>query len=199
MALLKQHYTDGKMLTCQIFSTELDCIFSKLKLDRGSYNTHSFWIGMAISAIEAGIPETPIKMLGRWQSNGYQGYVKTPTEDLAKLSKLLASKCKPSRNEMWSPPALYSLWLIITLCTSSITYCTMQSSYITDALLLHFSCCNILISYVIQQPMVQRTSKGQPHMAMGTQNIEILGWKDALFTRPSFCGMLENKVPSLTE
>ena len=63
MALLKQHYSDGKMLTRQIFSTELDCIFSKLKLDRGSYNTHSFRIGTEISAIEAGIPETPIKIL----------------------------------------------------------------------------------------------------------------------------------------
>ena len=33
----------------------------------------------------------------------------------------------------------------------SLTYCTMQSGYITHALLLHFSCCNIMISYVIQQ------------------------------------------------
>ena len=107
-----------KMLTRQIFSTELDCILSKLKLDKGSYNMHSFRIGAATSAMEAGIPETQIKMLGRWQCNAYQGYVKTPPEDLAKLSKLLASKCKPCRNKMWSQPILYSLGLIITLCTS---------------------------------------------------------------------------------
>ena len=30
---------DGKMLTCQTFSTELDYIISKLMLDRRSYNT----------------------------------------------------------------------------------------------------------------------------------------------------------------
>ena len=87
---------DGKMLTRQIFSTELHCILSKMKLDKGSYSTHSFRIGAATSAIEAGIAETQIKMLGRWQSNAYQGYVKTPPENLAKVSKLLASKCKPA-------------------------------------------------------------------------------------------------------
>ena len=57
--------TDGKMLTCQTFSSELDHILSKLMLDRGSYNTHSFQIGAATSAMEAGILETQIKMLGR--------------------------------------------------------------------------------------------------------------------------------------
>ena len=93
---------DRKMLIHQIFSTELDCILSKLKLDKGiaTYNTHSFRSGAATSAIEAGIPETQIKMLGRWLSNAYQGYVKTPIEDLAKLSKLLALKYKLHRNEM---------------------------------------------------------------------------------------------------
>ena len=92
--------TDGKLLTRQTFSSELDHILSKVKLDRGSYNTHSFRIGAATSAMEAGIPEIQIKMLGRWQSDAYQGYVRTPPEDLAKLSKLLASKCKPCRNKM---------------------------------------------------------------------------------------------------
>ena len=84
---------DRKMLTRQTFSTELDCILSKLKLDKGSYNTHSFRIGAATSAMKAGIPETQIKMLGRWQSDAYQRYVRTAPEDLAKLSKLLASNC----------------------------------------------------------------------------------------------------------
>ena len=43
---------DGKMLTRQIFSTELDYILSKLKIDKGSYNTHSFRIGAVTSALE---------------------------------------------------------------------------------------------------------------------------------------------------
>ena len=63
--------TDGKMLTRQTFSSELDHILSKLKLDRGSYNTHSFRIGATTSAMETGIPETQIKILGRWQSDAY--------------------------------------------------------------------------------------------------------------------------------
>ena len=36
--------------------------------------------------MEAGIPETQIKMLERWQSDVSQGYVRTPPEDIAKLS-----------------------------------------------------------------------------------------------------------------
>ena len=84
---------DGKMLTCQIFSTELDCILSKLKLDRGSYNTYSFWIGTTALAIETGIPETEIKMLGRWQNDAYQGYVKTSQRTL------------PSYQSCWHPSA----------------------------------------------------------------------------------------------
>ena len=35
--------------------------------------------------MEAGIPETQIKMLGRWQSDAYQGYVRTPPQNLVKF------------------------------------------------------------------------------------------------------------------
>jgi len=36
-------------------------------------------------------PDNQIKMLGRWQSDAYQCYIKTPREELAKLSKKLAT------------------------------------------------------------------------------------------------------------
>ena len=36
------------------------------------FNGHSFRIGAAMSASQAGIPETTIKTLGRWQSMAYQ-------------------------------------------------------------------------------------------------------------------------------
>ena len=55
------------------------------------YNTHSFWIGAATSAAETCVPETSIKMLGRWQSDACQRYIKTPSRDLAKLSKQLVA------------------------------------------------------------------------------------------------------------
>ena len=58
--------------------------------DKG-YNTHSFHIGAATTAKEAGISDVHIKMLGRWKSDAYQLYVRTPRDRLAKFSKQLAT------------------------------------------------------------------------------------------------------------
>ena len=82
---------DGRWLTRTIFSSAIDNILSKLHMDKGSYNTHSFRIGAATSAIEAGISDVQVKMLGRWKSDAYQRYVRTPSEELASLSKKLVS------------------------------------------------------------------------------------------------------------
>ena len=82
---------DGRRLTCQLFSDSLDNILASLRLDSGEYNTHSFRIGAATSASEAGIPDSTIMMLGRWQSNAYQRYIKTTPEKLAQLSQTLAT------------------------------------------------------------------------------------------------------------
>ena len=56
---------DGRRLTRQLFSESLDNILVTLRLDSGEYNTHSFRIGAATSASEAGIPDSTIMMLGR--------------------------------------------------------------------------------------------------------------------------------------
>ena len=76
----------GKTLTRQSFSIASDSTLTKLHLDNGSYNKHSFCIGAMIFAMEAWIPETQIKMLERWQSDVSQGYVRTPPADIARLS-----------------------------------------------------------------------------------------------------------------
>lgn len=83
--------SDGRMLTRQLFSTSLNNILDVLGLDRGQYNTHSFRIGVATSAKEAGISDSHIMMLGRWQSNAYLRYIRTPPETLAQLSRTLAT------------------------------------------------------------------------------------------------------------
>ena len=91
---------DGRRLTRQSFSDSLDNILASLCLTSGEYNTHSFRIGAATSASEAGIPDSTIMMLGRWQSNAYQRYIKTTPEKLAQLSQMLATgRCTP-RNKL---------------------------------------------------------------------------------------------------
>ena len=40
------------------------------------FNGHSFRIGAATSASQAGVPKTTIKLLGRWSSMAYQQYIR---------------------------------------------------------------------------------------------------------------------------
>ena len=56
-----------------------------------SFATHSFRIGAATAAAEAGIDEATIKALGRWKSNAFQAYVRLPKERIGGISKSLVN------------------------------------------------------------------------------------------------------------
>ena len=81
--------SDNTMLTRRYFASALKDTIGKLNLDTHSYNTQSFRIGAATSAKQAGISDTHIKTLGRWQSDAYQRYIRTSPQELASLSKQL--------------------------------------------------------------------------------------------------------------
>ena len=81
----------GQGLTRQHFCTVLNSTLAALQLDCNLYNSHSFRIGAATTAARANIPEAYIKMLGRWQSDCYHRYIKTPPQELARFSRMLAS------------------------------------------------------------------------------------------------------------
>ena len=83
-------------LTRQFFSTSLSAILSAADLDHRKYNTHSFRIWAATSAKLAGASELYIKMLGRWRSNAFEHYIRTPSEHLASLSRQLVSSISSS-------------------------------------------------------------------------------------------------------
>ena len=87
-------FEDGCSLTRQCFSSILDNLLSRLGFDTTQYNTHSFRIGAATTAAQSNIPHTSIQILGRWKSNAYQTYIKTPPQELARFSKYLASSCQ---------------------------------------------------------------------------------------------------------
>ena len=69
------------MLTRHLFSMAVDEILTELltelQVDKRLYNTHSFRIGAATSAIQANIPDIHVQMLGRWKSEAYKWYVRT--------------------------------------------------------------------------------------------------------------------------
>ena len=54
------------------------------------FNGHSFRIGAATSASQAGVPETVIKILGRWSSMTYQQYIRPGTNELAAVARDIA-------------------------------------------------------------------------------------------------------------
>ena len=81
----------GAPLTRAQFKTLLSMTLKRAGLDDSKYNTHSFRIGAATSAKAVGISDVHIQLLGRWKSSAYQGYIKTPTHILRKLSNQLVS------------------------------------------------------------------------------------------------------------
>ena len=84
---------DDKPLTCQKFYTLLSNLLKKIGLPASHYNTHSFRIGAATTAKEAGILNTHIQMLGRWQSSAYQLYIRTSPSKLAELTRTRVHHC----------------------------------------------------------------------------------------------------------
>lgn len=56
----------------------------------GKFSSHSFRIGAATVAARNGIPDHLIQTLGRWSSNAYQMYIRTPADVLASLSQQLS-------------------------------------------------------------------------------------------------------------
>ena len=55
----------------------------------GNFSSHSFRIGAATVAGRNGIPDHLIQELGRWKSNAFQSYLRTPSAALASLSQKL--------------------------------------------------------------------------------------------------------------
>ena len=66
------------------------------------YTSHSFRVGAATTAAAVNTPEWLIKVLGRWSSDCYQTYIRTPLETIASVPSILASaNVEPSY--AWQP------------------------------------------------------------------------------------------------
>lgn len=85
-------FADGRPLTRTRLVEQVRTALSKAGIESTKYSGHSFRSGAATTAAHHGISDATIKMLGRWKSNAYQLYIKTPREQLAAITKKLVKK-----------------------------------------------------------------------------------------------------------
>ena len=84
-------FSNGSPLTRDIFVVKVRDALQVAGVENPSqYAGHSFRIGAATTAAAAGVEDSIIKTLGRWESAAYLLYLRIPRERLAALSKLLS-------------------------------------------------------------------------------------------------------------
>ena len=81
-------FSDGKTMSRAWFQARLKAACASLALP-GDYTAHSLRIGAATAASAAGIPSVTIQTLGRWTSDAFKLYLRTPKQKLATLSRKL--------------------------------------------------------------------------------------------------------------
>ena len=69
---------DGQPLSRDHFVHYLKEALGRCGIDSGRYSGHSFRIGVATTAAQAGVPDHLIKAMGRWNSEAYQVYIQSP-------------------------------------------------------------------------------------------------------------------------
>ena len=82
-------FTNGKWLSRVSLTQELRSALHCCSLRTDHYFTHSFRIGAATTAATAGVPPWLIKVLGRWSSDCYERYIRTPQETLLGIPRKL--------------------------------------------------------------------------------------------------------------
>ena len=76
----------GKPLYKPGFITHMRKALTAIGLDQASFAGHSFRIGAATAAAQAGLPDSTIQILGRWSSAAFLSYIHTPRQQLAALT-----------------------------------------------------------------------------------------------------------------
>ena len=95
-------FQSGNYLTRTKVTTIIRTLLQRLGISSELYASHSFRISAATSAAEAGLPPWLIQTLGRWSSNCYTLYIRTPPSVLQKVPGLLAAT-DTSGQGIWNP------------------------------------------------------------------------------------------------
>ena len=95
-------FESGHYLTRAKVTTILRTLLQRLGISTELYASHSFRIGAATSAAEAGLPPWLIQTLGRWSSNCFTLYIRTPPSLLQKVPSMLAASSTKGQG-IWNP------------------------------------------------------------------------------------------------
>ena len=85
-------FEDGSPLTKQCFVRLIREALVRAGIPTQGYSGHSFRIGAATTAAEAGLEDSVIQALGRWTSGAFLRYIRTPREMLARHTGALAGR-----------------------------------------------------------------------------------------------------------
>ena len=83
-------FQNGKFLTKSNFIPHIRRALSTLGYDSHHYAGHSFRIGAASTAAKANLEDSMIRTLGRWESDAFLSYIRTPASQLAGISRTLS-------------------------------------------------------------------------------------------------------------
>ena len=81
---------NGFPLTKFRFVSRVQQALTRASIPYQNYLGHSFRIGVATAASQAGLPDSTIQTLGRWSSTAFLRYICTPREQLARYSLTIA-------------------------------------------------------------------------------------------------------------
>ena len=91
-------FQDGTPLSRVHLISHLRDALAQVGVDVTNFSGHSFRIGAASTAARAGFRDSFIQKLGRWKSAAFTAYIRTPPEDMAAASAVLAN-VKSSRSK----------------------------------------------------------------------------------------------------
>ena len=77
---------NGTLLTKTLFQKQIKLYIAALGYSPDLFSGHSFRAGCATDAATAGFMDWELKLLGRWTSDAYQGYIRAPRRLLAQFS-----------------------------------------------------------------------------------------------------------------
>jgi len=79
-------FLDGTPLTKSRFVSHVREAMVRAGIPTHNYSGHSFRIGAATAAAQAGLQDSTIQALGRWSSNAFLRYIRRPQDTLARYS-----------------------------------------------------------------------------------------------------------------